>query len=398
MCATLLPSSTQSAEQAAIAPNSIPVTWLPRWQAHILGEVHQRYCDKATGEDIGWLMSPFLEGFYWGYLATGELRWLELLVNWTDAWLVRGVKEPDGYIGWPQSASGGAVASDYFTDSLLGEAMGWRPVVLMVAEVQKHPHLRLRFGKKAEAYLKLASATFDKWVARGCWREVKDGGVWVVPTFGIDQQTGKWTAGYARRQTGGFSNPANKQNLIARWLTAMHDATGQVVYADHARKWWQVMRSRMRTRQDGRYFVWNYWDPAGPWDYTETGATRHWVGVHPNGGYYNIDVEGIMTAYQHGWVFVKDDLDRLLGTNRDYMWNQQVNDAKFRRIDGGEPDPRWANSPGTLWTALVPYDATLRRIFLANNDPAGWSGLATTPWFIAREKTTESDSRSDSKH
>jgi hypothetical protein len=74
-----------------------------------------------------------------------------------------------------------------------------------------------------------------------------------------------------------------------------------------------------------------------------------------------------------------------VATNRDFMWNQQIKGARFRRIDGGEPDARWKNSPGVLWTALVAHDPTLRKIFLGNHDPAGWGGLAVTPWFLARE-------------
>ena len=71
--------------------------------------------------------------------------------------------------------------------------------------------------------------------------------------------------------------------------------------------------------------------------------------------------------------------------NRDFMWNQQVTGAKFHRIDGGRPDPRWRNSPGVLWTALVQYDETLRKVFLANHNPSGWGGLSVTPWFLAIE-------------
>ena len=61
------------------------------------------------------------------------------------------------------------------------------------------------------------------------------------------------------------------------------------------------MTSRMRLRDEGKFFVWNYWDPAGPWDYKPGGrATKHWVGVHPNGGYYQCDAQGIVAAYEHG--------------------------------------------------------------------------------------------------
>jgi hypothetical protein len=94
------------------------------------------------------------------------------------------------------------------------------------------------------------------------------------------------------------------------------------------------------------------------------------------------DLEGIVAAFEHGLVFSQADIQRLIATNRDFMWNQQLEGAKFQRLDGGQPDARWKNSPGVLWTALVPYDDTLRKILLANHDPASWGGLAITPWFL----------------
>ncbi len=98
---------------------------------------------------------------------------------------------------------------------------------------------------------------------------------------------------------------------------------------------------------------------------------------------YVIDVEAIVAAFEHGLVFDRADIDRLIDTNRDFMWNQEVPGAKFQRIDGGQPDPRWRNNPGVLWTALVPYDAALRKIFLANHRPDSWGGLSLTPWFLS---------------
>ena len=124
--------------------------WLDRWKQHILDEAQHRYCDRETGEEIGWLISPFLGGFYYGYLATREVQWVERLVDWTDAWIGRGIKEPDGYLGWPKGGTGGQLAKDYFTDSLLGEAMALRPVVLMTAEIRRNRELQTKFGNKAE--------------------------------------------------------------------------------------------------------------------------------------------------------------------------------------------------------------------------------------------------------
>ena len=73
--------------------------WRGRWEKRILGDARNRYCDKAMGEDIGWLMRPFMDGFYCGYLATGDTRWVDTLVDWADSWIRRGVKGPDGYVG-----------------------------------------------------------------------------------------------------------------------------------------------------------------------------------------------------------------------------------------------------------------------------------------------------------
>jgi len=357
--------------------------WLARWEKNIEADSHNRYCDKETGEELGWLVSPFLNGFYYGFLATRDPKWIERLVDWADSCLKRAVIEPDGFRGWPKGDGGGGESKEYTADSLLGEAMLLRPMVLAAAEVRRNSGLSVKWRPQADRYVEFAEETFRKWDSRDCWREVKQGGLWVVPAYGIDPRTGKWSAGYDQRKTTGFSNPDNKENHIARWLLAMYDATQREVYRNRATQWFELMKSRLKLSADGKYFVWNYWEPAGPWDYKPDGSPKHWVGVHPNGGYYGIDVEGMVSAFEHGLVFGRGDLDKLIATNRDFMWNHELHGAQFQRIDGGQPDPRWKNSPGVLWTALVPYDATLRNIFLANHSPDGWGGLASTPWFLS---------------
>jgi hypothetical protein len=372
-----------AADGAVKSDPALARDWLARWEKNILSDCKNRYCDREMGEELGWLVSPFLNGFYYGYRATGDAQWLERLADWTQSWTARGLKEPDGFTGWPKSGSGGMVEDSLFSDSLLGEAMALRPAMLAARDILRDPALKEKFGQRARAWLKLAESTFEKWLARDCWREVKEGGVWIVPAFGLDRNTGQWTESYARRASEGFSNPDNKQNLIALWLLALHEATGKPVYRAHAEKWWRVMKSRLRTREDGKYFVWNYWEPAGPWDFKADGSPRHWIGVHPNGGYYAVDVEAMVEAFAHGLVFTRADVDKLITTNRDFMWNRQVQGAKFQRLDGGPPDARWPDTPGCLWTALVSYDETLRKVFLANHDPASWGGLSLTPWFLA---------------
>ncbi len=361
--------------------------WLTRWEKGILSDAKNRYCDKETGEELGWLVSPFVSGFYYGYLATSDTKWVDLLIDWTDSWLKRGIKEPDGYTGWPKEdgASTGAVPK-LFTDNILGEAMALRPAVQMAHIILTTPALKEKYQAKAQSYLDASEQVFKKWDTRDCWRETKEGGgVWVVPTFGIDSKTNQWTANYEARKTDGFSLPPNKQNHVAQWLLAMHEATGKPIYLERAEKWFATMKSRMHLR-DEKYYVWNYWEPAGPWDYKPDGQPKHWVGVHPNGGYYDLDVDGITAAYAHKLVFDKQDIDRLIATNRDFMWDQHIKGAKFKRIDDGKPEGQWKNSPGVLWFGLLPYDPTLRKIFEANHDPASWGGLAATPRYLALAK------------
>lgn len=335
--------------------------WLTRWSKNITNDARNRYCDRELGEEIGWLISPFLDGFYYGHVATKDPKWVEMLVDWTDSWTRRGVQEPDGHLGWPKPKAAGTLVDqldDYNADSLLGEAMALRPVVLLSGEILKAPSLKTKYGPQAEKYLRLAEQVYEKWDRRGAWRETKDGGIIpVVLPYGLDAQAGKWTSGYEQRNAPGkgFSHPNNKANHVARWLLAMSDVTGKPAYRERAEKWFLVMKSRMKLRPNGNYEIWNYWEPAGPWDYKPDGSPKHWVGVHPNPGYYQIDVSGIMDAYSHGLVFTAADIDRLIATSL----------AEKRS-----------------WDALAPYSPEIQRKFEASHKPDGWGGLSITPWYL----------------
>jgi hypothetical protein len=335
--------------------------WLSRWRKNIVGDARNRYCDKAMGEDIAWLVTPFTDGFYYGYMATGDRKWAAMLTDWTDSCVNRAVKEPDGFVGWPSPAAAGTKVDnldDFNADSMLSDAMALRAAVLLAAEVRRNPALQAAYAAKADDYLKLAEQTFRKWDQRGGWRETKDGGcISVLLPFGIDRQSGKWTAGYATRNApgNGFSHPDNKANLVARWLLAMSDATGKSVYRKRAEQWFTLMKSRMTLKADGTYKIWNYWQPAGPWDYLPTGATKHWVGVHPNPGYYEIDVAAIVDAYEHGLVFGRGDIDHLIST---------------------------ALAEKRYWEALVPYSAEIQKKFEQEMKPDSWRGLSGAPRYL----------------
>ena len=61
-------------------------------------------------------------------------------------------------------------------------------MVLMSGEILKTPALKKEYGAKAEEYIRLSEQMFEKWDSRGAWRETKEGGLWVLPPFGIDRE------------------------------------------------------------------------------------------------------------------------------------------------------------------------------------------------------------------
>ena len=163
--------------------------WLSRWQKNIIGDARNRYCDKAMGEDIGWLMTPFMDGFYYGYMATKDPKWVDMLVDWTDSWVKRAVKEPDGCLGWPKLEAAGTKVDnldDFNADSMLGEAMVLPPGgAAWPHEILKTPALKEKYGAKAESYLKLSEQIYEKWdrarrLARNQGR--RDASAWCCPS------------------------------------------------------------------------------------------------------------------------------------------------------------------------------------------------------------------------
>ncbi len=346
--------------------------WMARWDKNITNDARNRYCDKAMGEDIGWLMTPFMDGFYYGYMATKDPKWVAMFVDWADSLVRRAVKEPDGYLGWPRPEAAGTKVDDldeFNADSMLGEAMALRPVVLMAGEILKTPALKEKYGVKAESYIKLSEKIYEKWDQRGGWREAKGGTIIsVVLPYGIDGNTGNWTEGFAGRNApgNGFSHPNNKANHVARWLLAMSDVTGKAVYKERAEKWFTLMKSRMKQKEGSTYEIWNYWQPAGPWDVKPDGSPKHWVGVHPNPGYYQIDVAAIVDAFEHGLVFSSEDIERLVAT---------------------------ALAENRYWDALVPYNAAIQREFEAAMKPDSWGGLSAAAKYLMLQSQLRQDSR-----
>ncbi|HXW71262.1 MAG TPA: hypothetical protein VEK34_07480 [Methylocella sp.] len=358
--APAIPLSKAVARQKITLDDTRARSWEWRWRLSLLPESQSPYCATGTGED--WTIPHLLMAYYYAYRATADQQWIDRLDACADRWISRAEISPDDYPGWPKTGASGTNVDDLgrlYTESLLGEAMALRPLVMMARVILEKPDLKAVYGEKAQNYLRLSRSIFEKWDKRGAWRRVgEDGMISVVLPLGIDRASGQWMEGFAVKDTlgHGFSHQANKANLIACWLLAMADATGDPAYRERAGQWFRVMKSRLKRDDAGDAFrLWNYWEPAGEWDYKGGGAPKHWVGIHPNPGYYGIDAEAMVTAFEHGVVFGADDIRCLINT---------------------------ALKEQRHWPALAPYDSTIRQHFEETLKPEGWEELRLTPWYL----------------
>jgi hypothetical protein len=351
-------------------PNKLK-SWYTAWSTNVIGEYSgYRTCDWAVGEDIAWIISPLMTAFDNGYTATGDANWVKREMNWADSLLKRALTEPDGYKGWPAYAAAGTDVdqlNSYYADSMLGDAMCMKPIVEIAGKILSTPALDAKYDANAKNYIAIATQMYSKWVSRGGFRNTTGGGaIDVVQPWGYvdpNRPALGWTSKYALRNdpNWGFSHPDNKNNEVAMWLLTMYDVTKDANYKTQASKWYTLQKSRMAKDYDGSYKIWDYWDPAGKWDYDpNNGATKHWQGVHPNPGYYVMDTSSIVDAYEHGIVFTKADIDALVKTN-----------LKMIAADANR-----------YWPALAPYNTTIQADLEAKCDPTSWGGYTEASWYM----------------
>jgi hypothetical protein len=150
--------------------------------------------------------------------------------------------------------------------------------------------------------------------------------------------------------------------------------TGETRYREKALKMFNFMKSRMSLFQD--HYVWNYWEPFGPWDIedAESNKLRHWVNVHPYRNYQAKEIQYIAEAYHSGITFTAQDIQRLINTNLKAMWNGNKENPKWNNSNyavikdalGREPErkpnPRFKGFAGTLWTGLKDFSSTIREL------------------------------------
>ena len=324
--------------------------------------------EESTGERFAWHAVYGMSGFLEGYEATGNTVFLDWGVKYYDAIVAKLAVGPDGYKGWigPYDYS-----TNYWCDCHVGDALLFAGILDLGSAVLRHPELKAKYGAKVQQYVKLAKRDFfDKWDARGTWREEGPYGVYVQwDKYGLPGQYKNWTtntdAGCAAHSN--MTVPFNMQIETGLVALRIWQITGEEKYKQRAEKIFGFMKSRMQRYRNG--YHWNYWEPAGQWDLVAgKQLTRHWVGTHPERNYQSGEVALIMKAYNGGIVFTEEDIRSIVNTNLKMMWNGDVSKPLFANsnadLKGALTPTAYAGThAGELWAALTQVDGVARQIY-----------------------------------
>ena len=318
----------------------------------------------VTGEGFCWHAAYAADDFVTGYLAFEDTAWLDQGVRYFD-WLVDVMAEgPDGYKGWIGPF---IYHKSVWCDVHVGDAIICNPMLRFAEVVLKDEGLKEQYGEAANRYVVLAKRhLIEKWDRRGTWHE--DGPYGSYASWDRYLEPGdlsQWRE--IEIQKSSMSLPFNKQFDMGIACLRLWRITGEVVYREKAERIFRVMKSRIRLVGD--HYVWNYWEPLGPWDVGD-GDLRHWVNVHPYRNYQAGEVSDIVEAYHSGIVFDRVDIEQIVRTNLKVMWNGDLENPKWRNSDAlgvWEPPPPppegWSGRAGTLWSALKGFDETIRVLY-----------------------------------
>jgi len=320
---------------------------------------------NITGEGFCWHGTYAADSYVTAYLASKDTAWLGQAVRYFDWLLSLMMTAPDGYRGWIGPYLGNR---SLWADVHVGDAILFCPMLRFSETVLADDALRSSFGKAADRYVAEARKhLFAKWDTRGTWREDGPFGAYAGwDRFLSPEEPFEWRPRLDVRNAT-LSLPFNKQFDMGIAALRLHRITGESPYRERAERIFRTMKARIRHVDD--YYVWNYWEPLGPWDIVPEDRTlRHWVNVHPYRDYQAGEIHNIVEAYHSGIVFDRTDIQRILNTNLKVMWNGDLESPRWRNSNAtgpwGPPPPppggHWKGWAGTLWSALTEFDQTVR--------------------------------------
>ena len=242
------------------------------------------------------------------------------------------------------------------------------PVLLFVQAVRADPALKDTYGAKAEAWLKDVEVSMRYWDKRGLWHDFPDGSGWYSSmTHYPDPQTGELKELETLLRGGVL--PYNKIHAFYEALSLAYRITGDSWYKTRIETTAKFFKAHWRV--DDKHVEWNYRDHAFALDYKSgilgEGETRTGAFIHPKGGYYALDLEAVVAAWDLGVFYQKDDIEKLLKTNLEFMLFGDDKNPKYKMISGDykEKDKYYK---GYLWTALAHFSPRVRELWKVQID------------------------------
>lgn len=334
------------------------------------------FAENAKGENFCWHARVGMDQYVENYQLTGDTAWLDAGIAYYDFLISRMDTDPDGYSGWI-----GPYAYDerYWQDALVGDAILMTGILDFCVLVLENDSLKKIYGSKASAYVEIAKRDFaEKWDKRGTWYEDGSYGAYTgFSKFLNPDNLKKWIYDPAANRAG-ISHPFNKQLDAGQVYLRLYRITDNAVYKNRAERIFFTLKSHFQYFDD--HYCWNYFDPLTPGDIdAEKKDTRHGVWVHPwRSGYQASDVEKITEAYHYGIVFSEEDMQRIINTNLNVMWNKDKTNPKFINSNGLGADndttgiaafkrayghSTASKNAGELWTGLLDFDQTIRDLY-----------------------------------
>ncbi len=321
---------------------------LPEWSAH----------KDYYNESLGWQEAPMLRGLVAGYKYSGDQKWLRHMADQVDVLMDR-IEVENGAPGWG--------------DSITGEALIMEPIFEFIHAVQTGPDMPEDLKAKAAGYLEaLEPGMIVKWDERGAWQDTAMGCGTYCPRITL---------------------PHNKNAHSAVMLLAAASVTPsderRAEYLDKALK--LARRWRKHLKLAGDHYIWHYWDPAGPWDYDETGVKHHWVNLEHR-GYGASDTAFVARAYDHGLVFTREEVEMHCRTFLKEIWNGDMENPVYTAQGTFNPD--YVRSG--IYTELARFDPTIMALWgkFVKADPQSWRGMNAVPaYLLAKKEAAEFERR-----
>lgn len=370
-----VPRTQAAGGSGAKAGDPVTITDTPQGYLDAsIDNAKRRMTGKYTGDGWTWHACFTMNGFIDSYLATRDTAWLDAAVKYFDWNIGLLLTGPDGHQGWLGPVPGQA---GRLGEHPIGDPIMMDPMVRFAAVVLKdEPALAGKYGRSARAYVALArKLMFEKWEARGIWREDGPYGVFTGwPRYYTEQEPNRWQPSLSGRES--ITLPFNMQVHWGLVAARIHRITGEKAWRDKSLRIFNFVKGRLVLYDE--HYSWNYWEPFGPWDVDSNNsqAFRHWIGTHPYRDYQAGEIRAIVEAFHHGVTFDAQDMKRFVRTNIRVMWNGSLDDIQWNNSNAGVQkgafgEIRLASKPagifnryaGALWTDLVQFDPTARKIY-----------------------------------